>query len=75
MKRRDFIAGAGAIVASPVLAQTTAPTAAPAPAGPARYTPADLDAVLEDWDEVLDVSRDDLDDLFRAVEARVIGRG
>lgn len=49
--------------------------AAPAPAGPARYTPADLDAVLEDWDEVLDVSRDDLDALFRAVEARVIGRG
>ena len=49
--------------------------AASAPAGPARYTPADLDAVLEDWDEVLDVSRDELDALFRAVEARVIGRG
>jgi CBS domain-containing membrane protein len=31
----------------------------------------DLDAVLEDWDEVLDVSREDLDALFRAVEARV----
>ena len=49
--------------------------AAPAPAGPARYSPADLDAVLEEWDEVLDVSREDLDALFRAVEARVITRG
>lgn len=48
--------------------------AAPAPVGPARYTPADLDAVLEQWDEVLDVSREDLDALFRAVEARVISR-
>lgn len=42
--------------------------------GPARYSPADLDAVLEQWDEVLDVSRDDLDALFRAVEARVLSR-
>ena len=48
---------------------------APAPAGPARYAAADLDAVLEQWDEVLDVSREDLDALFRAVEARVMGRG
>ena len=32
---------------------------------------ADLDSVLEDWDEVLDVSREDLDALFRAVERRV----
>lgn len=31
------------------------------------YTIADLDTVLEHWDEVLDVSRDDLDALFRAV--------
>lgn len=31
------------------------------------YTIADLDTVLEHWDEVLDVSRDDLDVLFRAV--------
>jgi len=44
--------------------------AAPAPA----YTPADLDAVLEEWDEVLDVSREDLHALFRAVEARVLTR-
>lgn len=33
----------------------------------AGYTIAHLDAVLEDWDEVLDVSREDLDALFRAV--------
>jgi CBS domain-containing membrane protein len=38
---------------------------------PPSYTMDDLDAVLEDWDEVLDVSREDLDALFRAVEARV----
>jgi CBS domain-containing membrane protein len=37
----------------------------------ATYDAEDLDAVLEEWDEVLDVSRDDLDALFRAVERRV----
>lgn len=37
----------------------------------ARYEAEDLDAVLETWDEVLDVTRDDLDALFRAVEQRV----
>lgn len=35
------------------------------------YEAEDLDAVLDEWDEVLDVSRDDLDALFRAVERRV----
>ncbi|MCC6828795.1 MAG: HPP family protein [Novosphingobium sp.] len=35
------------------------------------YDIADLEAVLEDWDEVLDVSPADLDALFRAVERRV----
>jgi len=35
------------------------------------YQAEDLDIVLADWDEVLDVSRDDLDALFRAVERRV----
>lgn len=35
------------------------------------YDISDLEAVLEDWDEVLDVSREDLDALFRAVERRV----
>ncbi|MFC3175065.1 HPP family protein [Novosphingobium bradum] len=43
-------------------------------AGPPAYTMDDLDAVLEEWDEVLDVSREDLDALFRAVEARVSTR-
>lgn len=44
----------------------------PAPQGwLGSYEPADLDAVLEEWDEVLDVNRDDLDALFRAVERRV----
>lgn len=41
---------------------------------PPAYSMDDLDAVLEGWDEVLDVSREDLDALFRAVEARVNGR-
>lgn len=38
------------------------------------YEKADLDAVLEEWDEVLDVNRQDLDALFRAVERRVLRR-
>lgn len=38
------------------------------------YEIADLDAVLEEWDEVLDVNRQDLDSLFRAVERRVLRR-
>lgn len=38
------------------------------------YEDADLDAVLEDWDEVLDVEREDLDALFRALEQRVLRR-
>lgn len=39
-----------------------------------RYSLDDLDAVLEDWDEVLSVDRDELDALFRAVESRVASR-
>jgi CBS domain-containing membrane protein len=39
-----------------------------------RYDSADLDAVLEDWEEVLDVSREDLDSLFRAVERQTYER-
>ena len=35
------------------------------------YTEDDLDAVLDEWDEVIDVSREDLDALFRLLEARV----
>lgn len=38
------------------------------------YEKADLDAVLDEWDEVLDVNRQDLDALFRAVERRVLRR-
>lgn len=34
------------------------------------YTSADIDAVLSRYDELLDVSRDDLDALFRQVEAQ-----
>jgi CBS domain-containing membrane protein len=34
------------------------------------YTSADIDAVLARYDELLDVSRDDLDALFRQVEAQ-----
>ena len=48
------------------------PVPQPAPDGwLGSYEGSDLDAVLEEWDEVLDVSRDDLDALFRAVERRV----
>jgi CBS domain-containing membrane protein len=51
---------------------------APRPMPPARWIDAyearDLDAVLENWDEVLDVSRDDLDALFRAVERETYER-
>ena len=36
-----------------------------------NYSDEDLDAVLAEWDEVLDISREDLDALFRQVEARV----
>ncbi len=42
------------------------------PAGWAgSYDVADIEAVLDEWDEVLDVSPADLDALFRAVERRV----
>jgi CBS domain-containing membrane protein len=42
----------------------------PPPQDRAGFTSADLDAVLARYDELLDVSRDDLDRLFRQVEAR-----
>lgn len=41
--------------------------------GPWVYRREDLEAVLADWDELLDVDVDDLDALFRAVERRVMG--
>jgi len=50
--------------------------APPLPAGTwaGTYDIADLDATLAEWDEVLDVDRDDLDALFREVEQRVLKR-
>lgn len=42
----------------------------PAPQDRVGFTTADIDAVLARYDELLDVSRDDLDLLFRQVEAR-----
>ncbi len=51
--------------------------AAPAPVVPSwtgHIEDEDLDAVLEEWDEVLDVSREDLLALLHAVEARVRAR-
>jgi len=54
------------------------PHLAPAsPAGGARrigFAQSDLDAVLAGYDEVLDVSRDDLDDLLHKVELRALER-
>lgn len=50
---------------------------APIPAGPdwvGHIADEDLDAVLEEWDEVLSVSRSDLLALLHAVEARVRAR-
>ncbi len=46
----------------------------PAPANETLYRREDLDAVLEDWDELLDVDADDLDALFQAVERRARSR-
>ncbi len=51
--------------------------AQPAPAMPSwigHIEDEDLDAVLEEWDEVLDVSREDLLALLHAVEAKVRAR-
>ncbi|PLK27239.1 HPP family protein [Novosphingobium sp. TH158] len=51
------------------------PVPAPIPAAwVGHIEDADLDAVLEEWDEVLDVSREDLLALLHAVETRVRAR-
>lgn len=51
------------------------PAAIPTPADWAGHIEdADLDAVLENWDEALDISREDLLALLHAVEARVRAR-
>lgn len=41
----------------------------PEPATPARFSPADMDAALAHYNQVLDVSRDDLDQLLHLAEA------
>lgn len=49
----------------------------PVPAAPAAapsYQREDLEAVLEEWNEILDVDIDDLDALFQAVERRGLAR-
>ncbi len=50
------------------------PKAVMLPALAGSYTLDDLDTVLEGWDEVLSIDRDELDALFRAVESRVAAR-
>ena len=45
----------------------------PRPALRTGYDPAALDAVLEEWDEVLDIAREDLDALIREVLRRSRG--
>ena len=45
----------------------------PRPAPLADYDPATLDAVLEEWDEVLDIDREDLDAVIREVLRRSRG--
>jgi CBS domain-containing membrane protein len=52
-------------VAAPVNAHATSDTPPPERVG---FTPADLDAALAQYGELLDVSREDLDLLFRQVE-------
>lgn len=52
------------------LSQNSHGTADPPPQDRVGFTAADLDSVLGRYDELLDVSRDDLDALFRAVEAQ-----
>lgn len=41
----------------------------PAPVAPARFTAADMDAALAHYNQVLDVSRDDLDELLHLAES------
>ncbi len=52
------------------VSRNTHGTADPAPQDRVGYTTADIDSVLARYDELLDVSRDDLDALFRQVEAQ-----
>ena len=49
-------------------------TADPAPIARLGFQPEDLDAVLARYNQVLDVSRDDLEDIILATEAQAYGR-
>jgi CBS domain-containing membrane protein len=55
-------------------AQNTHATGDPAPSTRLGFTSADLDAVLAAYGQVLDVSRDDLEDIFNATEAHAYSR-
>ncbi|ARU17180.1 HPP family protein [Croceicoccus marinus] len=48
--------------------------AGPPPAPALDYTHADIEAVLADWNEVLDVDVDDLDAFYRALQRHVVRR-
>lgn len=54
--------------------RATPPPPQPVTVWHGSYETSDLDSVLADWDELIDVSRDDLDAIFRAVESRVRDR-
>jgi len=47
---------------------------APAPADPSRFSPVDLDAALSHYNQVIDVSRDDLEELLHFAEAAAYKR-
>lgn len=57
----------------PHVAAPAAPTV-PAPGGSSRFSPADLDAALAHYNQVLDVSRDDLEELLHHAEAAAYRR-
>lgn len=59
---------------APAVPATLHQTADAAPQDRVGYTAADIDAVLARYDELLDVSRDDLDALFRQVETQAYRR-
>jgi CBS domain-containing membrane protein len=50
------------------------PQVAPAPLPASRFSAADLDAALKHYNQVLDVSRDDLEDLLHHAEAQAYRR-
>ncbi|WP_230292795.1 HPP family protein [Croceicoccus sp. Ery5] len=50
------------------------PVVPTAPAAGLRHTREDIEAVLADWDEVLDIDVDDLDAIYQALQRRVRAR-